>query len=139
MHKYHIMVASLVHKKIGDGVPQGSIVGPLLFILYFNDVVYTTENVSITNYADGTVIYTTSKEVKEINAKLSKTLTELSTWISKNELFLNLHKGKTEALPFGTAQRIRNCTEPLSIQHEDGLISITCTYKYLGVQSFTHT
>ena len=77
-------------QKVGDGVPQESILGPLLFILYFNDVVYTTEDVSIINYADDTVIYTASEEIKEINAKLSKTLAELSTWFSKNELILNL-------------------------------------------------
>ena len=121
-------------QKIGDGVPQGSILGPLLFILYFNDVVYTTEDVSIINYAHDTVIYTAGEEMKEINAKLSKTVAELSTWFNKNELILNLQKGKTEALLFGTAQRIRKCTEPLSIRHEDGLINATCTYKYLGVQ-----
>ena len=45
--------------KIGDGVPQGSILGSLLFILYFNDIVYTTKDVSIINYADDTVIYVT--------------------------------------------------------------------------------
>ena len=121
-------------QKIGDGVPQGSILGPLLFILYFNDVVYNTEDVSIINYADDTVIYTANKEIKEINAKLSKTLAEISTWFSKNELILNVQKGKTEALLFGTAQRIRKCMEPLSICHEDGLVNAPCTYKCLGVQ-----
>ena len=59
---------------------------------------------------------------------------EFSAWFNDNELILNLKKGKTEALLFGTAQRIRKCTEPLSILHEDGLINITCTYKYLGAQ-----
>ena len=78
-------------------MPQGSILGPILFILYFNDVVYTTEDVSIINYADDTVIYTASEEIKEINAKLSKTLAELSTWFSKNELILNLQKGKLKS------------------------------------------
>ena len=91
-------------QKIGDGVSQGSILGLLMFILNFNDVVYTTEDVSIINYADDTVIYTASKEIKEINAKLLKTLAEVSTWFSKNDLILNLQKGKTEALLFGTAQ-----------------------------------
>ena len=78
--------------------------------------------------------YTASEEIKEINAKLSKTLAELSTWVSTNELILNLQKRKTEAFLFGTVQRIRKFTEPLSIRHEDGLINVTCTYKYLGVQ-----
>eukprot|EP00794_Sanderia_malayensis_P021046 gene21046-23100_t len=45
----------------------------------------------------------------------------------------NPEKGKTEALLFGTAQRIRKCTGPLCILHEDGHINITSTYKYLGV------
>jgi len=61
-------------------------------------------------------------------------VTELSVWFSENELILNQKKGKTEALLFGTAQRIQKCTEPLCISHENGQISITSTYKYLGVQ-----
>jgi len=61
-------------------------------------------------------------------------VTELSVWFSENELILNQKKGKTEALLFGTAQRIQKCTELLCISHENGQISITSTYKYLGVQ-----
>ena len=61
-------------------------------------------------------------------------MAELSARFSENELILNLKKGKTEALLFGTAQRIRKCTEPLCTLHENGQINITSTYKYLGVQ-----
>ena len=60
-------------------------------------------------------------------------MAELSIWFGENELILNLKKGKTEALLFGTAQKIRKCTGPLCILHEDGQINITSTYKYLGV------
>ena len=60
-------------------------------------------------------------------------MAELSVWFRENELILNLKKGKTEALLFGTAQRIRKFTEPLCIAHDDGQINITSTYKYLGV------
>ena len=61
-------------------------------------------------------------------------MSELSAWFNENELILNLKKGKTEAPLFGTAQRIRKCTEPLRILHENGQINVTSTYKYLGVQ-----
>ena len=117
-----------------SGVPQGSILGPLLFILFFNDIAYSTKGASIIKYADDTVIYVAGKEIKEINTRLSNAMAELSAWFSENELILNLNKGKTEAILFGTAQRIRKCTEPLCILHENGQINITPTYKYLGVQ-----
>ena len=60
-------------------------------------------------------------------------MAELSIWFGENELILNLKKGKTEALLFGTAQKIWKCTGPLYILHKDGQINITSTYKYLGV------
>ena len=45
-------------------------------------------------YADNTVIYVVSKEIKEMNTKLSNSLAELSAWLCKTELILNLKKGK---------------------------------------------
>ena len=116
-------------QKMISGVPQGSILVPLLFILFFNDIAYSTKE-----YADDTIIYVACREIKEINTRLSNAVAELSVWFSENDLILNLNKGKTEALLFGTAQRIRKCTEPLCTLHENGQINITPTYKYLGVQ-----
>ena len=121
-------------RKILSRVLQGSILDPLLFILFFSDIAYSTKGTSIITYEDDITIYVASKEIKEIDAKLSNAMAELSVWFSENELILNLKKRKTETLLFGTVQRIRKCTEPLCILHGNGQIDITSTYKYLGVQ-----
>ena len=115
-------------------VPQGSILGLLLFLLFFNDIAYSTKGASIITYAYDTVIYVVGNEMKEINAKLSNAMAKLSARFSENEIILHLKKRKTETLLFETAQRIRKCTEPLCILHENGQINITSTYKNLGVQ-----
>ena len=57
---------------------QGSILGPLLFIILFNDIAYSTKDVNIIEYEDDTIIYIAVKEIKEINAKLSNAIVELS-------------------------------------------------------------
>ena len=51
-------------QKMISGVPQGSILGPLLFILFFNDIASSTKGASIIKYADDTVIYVAGKEIK---------------------------------------------------------------------------
>ena len=120
------------------GVPQGSIIGPLLFLVSFNDAVEVMEYSSILMYADDTVLYVAGKEIDSIENKLSKEMDNLSEWLRCNELILNLKKGKTESILFGTAQRIaKQRNEPLKVaisQPTPTVINNTTVYKYLGVQ-----
>ena len=90
-----------------SGLPQALTLGLLLVIFFFNDIAYSAKGASMIKYADGTDIYVAGKEIKEIKMKLSNAMAELSARFSQNELILNLKKGKTEALLFETAQRIR--------------------------------
>ena len=62
-------------------VPQGSVLGPLLFLILFNGVVAVIEHSSILKYADGTVLYVADKDIQSINAKFSKDMDCLADWL----------------------------------------------------------
>ena len=85
-------------------------------------------------YADDVVLYAAEKNIDSIKSKLSYDLAQISEWLEENELIINLKKGKTEALLFGTAKRISKSNEPLLIPYANTTITPTTTYKYLGVQ-----
>ena len=88
------------------GVPQGSILGPLLFLLQINDLVKSVKNCNIQMYADDTVIYTSHSNISVIEQTLTSEMNNVSKWLDKNRLIINLNKGKTESLLFGTAKRL---------------------------------
>ena len=75
--------------KIADiqtGVPQGYIFGPMLFILFFNDITDAIMGTRILKYADDTVIYGADKDLKVIKTKISKDLEYIADWFDENGL-----------------------------------------------------
>ena len=75
-----------------SGVPQGSVLGPLLFILYINDLPLAVGLSSVMLYADDTVIFTAASSIDQLQLNLSLDLNNVSHWLAANGLFLNLKK-----------------------------------------------
>ena len=80
------------YMKIMCGVPQGSILGPLLFILYINDIVKVSTVLNPVLFADDTSLFHAHTDfdtlIKEINEELQK----ITTWFHTNKLSLNKKK-----------------------------------------------
>ena len=112
------------------GVPQGSILGPLLFVLFINDLPQTVTNCTTLMYADDTVLYYSAKTVSEIEHTINSEFESISTWIRNNSLFL--HHGKTECVLFGTPSKLANIST-FTISLDGNPIKQVSEFTYLGV------
>ena len=113
---------------------MNSILGPLLFLIFFNDVHTPLRHCNIIIYADDTEIFTSSRHIYVIQSNLSQDLDNLSYWFRDNELFFNLKKGKSEVMLFGTSKRLnlfQGCQVKLSVSGSP--INTTTCYQYLGM------
>lgn len=97
------------------GVPQGSILGPILFSLYSADIITCIVNCKYHIYADDVQVYISFKPEDASSAvqKLNDDLTRISTWSHRNSLLLN--PLKTKFMIFGTKHRLHNLILPLDV------------------------
>ena len=74
------------------GVPEGSILGPILFNIFINDLFLFINEVKLTNFADDNTIYTSKKDVKEVLKVLEKESKSAIDWLKMNDMIVNPDK-----------------------------------------------
>ena len=127
----------LIHK----GIPQGSILGPLLFILYVNDFYLSSNKFTFLMYADDTTLLSTydtfhtntDTDIATIQRNINEELLRITTWLSRNKLLINT--GKTKMTVFHTQQK--------HISYPDVIINnshveIVDDFKLLGITVNKH-
>ena len=115
---------------VRKGVPQGSILGPLLFILYVNDLPQAVKRCSVKQYADDTTLSLASREVSDLEEGLTSDVEGVSRWVKKNKLRLNMKK--TQMLLLGRKRRVQEL-ERMEVKLDGQTLTRDSKVKCLGV------
>ena len=115
---------------VTQGVPQASVLGPLFYIIYANDLSHIIKNCHVAMYADDTVLYSANKDFGKSAADLQSDLNLLSDWCSTKGITANTEK--TKIMVFGNQNTMRSLP-PFDIRFGDAPLLVVQSYKYLGV------
>ena len=112
------------------GVPQGSVLGPLFFLVYVNDIQGVVNNCALKLYADDTVLYTSGADSIETAHRLQQGLDLFCGWCRVNKLTINIKK--TKVMTFGSRQRVKKAKDVL-LKIGGVELKVVPSYKYLGL------
>ena len=127
--KYNGCKSFFNEKPIEYGVPQGSVLGPLLYLIFCNDLHKSLEFCKAIMYADDTNLYVTNKSLAEGLRKLKHDLCIATDWFRANKLSLNV--AKTNYMIFKPKSLEVDCDTQLSFQNE--IIKQVKSTKFLGI------
>lgn len=113
------------------GVPQGSILGPLLFLLYINDIENASNEIFLMLFADDSSAFMQGKDLSEMFLSMNAELKKMSLWLQTNKLSINI--GKTHFMVFTVRnKKVFRPLIPLTINGE--VLEETSCIKFLGVR-----
>lgn len=116
-------------RPISIGVPQGSNLGPLLFLLFINDISKLKLNGKTRLFADDTSVFYRGRDCAELQHKIAEDITLLNAYFRSNVLSLNL--GKTKFMIFHTSRRTIPGHPPLTVDGQT--IEEVSSYPFLGL------
>ncbi len=133
MNRKHLIKVNGVKSTLRNvvcGIPQGSILGPLLFILYINDMCEYLMESRINLYADDTALYYSTHDVVHLMDTLTMEMRCVGEWLRANRLTLNI--SKTKLVIFCSPAKIRNLPAINLNLYGKEIERVECM-KYLGV------
>ena len=114
------------------GVPQGSTLGPLLFIIYINDIVGCSELFTVL-FADDAAFVASGKKLKKVNKIVNEEMKKVSSWLIANRLTLNLKKTKFMIYYNKRDDKKEKLLKKFKININNYCIEQVSNFKYLGV------
>ena len=114
---------------ISYGVPQGSVLGPLLFIIYSNDIPNAIMHSKTVLFADDTTVYLVGHNISELQRKMNQDLHELNDWFRANQLSANA--SKTKFMLLTRQQTLEH--EPLHLMFNNEQLERVSHTKFLGL------
>ena len=110
---------------ISFGVPQGSVLGKVLFLLYINEMCRSSNQKRFVHFADHTTVFASDSDINNLHATVNRELVGVDNWLKASRLSLNVSK-----IPYMIISNQKNAIE---IRIRDSILTKVSTVKFVGI------